>query len=383
MNRLDATLQLSTLLSPSFHDMEILKRIMQTADWQELIKVANRYILVPALYATLKRKGLLLYIRDEQLLGYLQEVYRLNTLRNVAILEQLNEICELLQTINVKPVLLKGAAALSESHYETIGERAMMDIDILVPEEKVFEVIELLKDKDGYQELGGYGKLSLTWHHYHRLHKESGSASVEIHRYAVHTEEMKYFPKKLDDFYLIQSKSIQNASVIEPMYELYHSFLHSQLSHSYHKTKFIALRHLHHFSVMMQNYKDVNWSMMMQMCKEHGVEKTFNEYLYLVANIFKIQLPVYIGETKSQKQYLQKVYKRVENTNTSFLKLKVLFKRLGNIFSYTKLQSHYTFTNKALMFIYVPLRVIHLVYLYVTDSKKLKNLKKQVNLGAS
>lgn len=382
MKRLDATLELCKLLSPTYSDFEELEKIAQSdsSDWEEIIKVANRYILVPALYATLKRKELLEHINDEQLMAYMQEIYTLNANRNEAILKQTNELCTLLSTIDVKPILLKGAAALSESHYETIGERAMMDIDILVPEDKIFEVINLLKEKDAYKEIDETADIGSIWHHYRRLYKESGMTSVEVHRYPVHLEEIKYFPKEITQEFRLQSKSIENAYIIKPMYELYHSFLHSQIMHKYHEDNFLALRHIHHFTVMVMNYKDINWDELSQIIKDKKLTKTWEEYLFVLQTIFKTEIPIEIKERKQNLKYLQKVYKRVDLAGSKQLAVKIFIRKVLTAFSYEKLQEHYDFNNKLLLLIYIPRRMVYLIYAYMTNPKKIDSMVKGIRM---
>ena len=375
MKRLEATLELSKLLSVTYNNVDELQQIVQDdSSWEDIIKVANRYILVPALYASLKRKNLLILIKDEQLIEYMKEIYTLNTQRNKAILKQLHELCALLSKIEVKPILLKGSAALSEAHYDTIGERAMMDIDILVPEDKVFECVNFLKQNDEYKEIEEGAELSPRWHHYNRLYKDKGMTSVEIHRYPLHAQEIKYFPKELGKDFIQQSKSIDNASVIQPLYELYHSFLHSQISHDYHKSKFLALRHLHHFTIMATQYKTIEWNELSQLIKEKNLSKIWEEYLFIIQTIFKIQMPIQIKKSKSKAKYLQQVYKRVDMTGSKQLLLKVFINRVLSAFSYEKLCYRYNFTNKFLLFIYIPRRIIHLLYIYITKPKKIRFL---------
>ena len=385
MKRLDATLYLSKLLSPTYTDAKELKKIIQSDSsvWEAIIMVANRYILVSALYATLKRKKLLMWLEDKQLLAYMEEIYNLNTKRNEAILFQLKEICMILGTIGVKPTLLKGSAALSEAHYHTIGERFMMDIDIFVPEEKLFKCIALLKAKDNYKEINENKKLSVNWHHYHRLYKDSGMASVEIHRYPLHYEERKYFSQELIKKHINQSTSIENASVIEPMYELYHSFLHSQISHKYHHDKFLALRHMHHFTIMANQYKDIQWENLSALVKENNLQNIWEEYLFIIQHIFKIEIPTHININKSKEKYLQKVYKRIDMTGSTELLVKVFIKRFFRTLSYDNLRNHYNFKNKILLIFYIPKKIISLIFSYIKDSKKINSLFNALRISAN
>ncbi len=69
------------------------------------------------------------------------------------------------------------------------------------------------------------------------------------------------------------SKRIDNTSVMKLSYALYHSFIHSQISHKYHKQKFLSLRHLHHFTIMLQECNRLDFEALVKLVKENSIEK--------------------------------------------------------------------------------------------------------------
>ena len=100
--------------------------------WVEIIALANSDYLIPALYAALEEKQLLGVIQDEQLIGYMREVFIFNTERNHQILQQLKHLLSVLLPLGITPFFLKGSAVLSEGDYPSLGMRSMIDIDIMV-----------------------------------------------------------------------------------------------------------------------------------------------------------------------------------------------------------------------------------------------------------
>lgn len=370
MNKLDATLALSKLLSTTYNDFEELKRVVEsdTSSWEVIISVANKHVLIPALYGALMQKDLLRFVKDEQLFAYIQEVYKLNTKRNEAILKQLKRISELLSYINVKPVFLKGAAALTQKHYKNIGERVMLDIDILVPESKIFAVIELLKFEGEYKEMQEDIPLENKWHHYRRLYKSDEAAAVEIHRYATSEKSFKYFPKELNKNYFLACDTVENVYILKPEYELYHSFLHTQIAHEYHKDKFLDLRHLHHFSILFER-KKLDKEFLSQLVDKNSLTQEWNEFLSLLQEISLIKEDERL-KRNTEKAYIQKVFERINIEETKAFKIKdFISKKVSLWFGYESLKGQYGFNSKGLL----P------VFMFVNLFKLLKNSIKNGN----
>ena len=99
-------------------------------------------------------------------LEFLDAVYTLNLDCNLHYEDQLAHLIQVLNNIGVRPVLLKGAAALVSGLYPTPGERMTGDIDILIPASRLPGVFKHLCAA-GYQQLeaeeelpkaGAYGR---------------------------------------------------------------------------------------------------------------------------------------------------------------------------------------------------------------------------------
>ena len=78
MQTTEVLFYLVKLLRPnSQKEHETLKRQIsdESIPWHDVITLANNELLIPALYHTLKEKGLFDLIKDEQLKAYLYEVF--------------------------------------------------------------------------------------------------------------------------------------------------------------------------------------------------------------------------------------------------------------------------------------------------------------------
>ncbi len=109
--------------------------------WASVLRLSGDHLVTPVLrWALREQKGLY----DElpsNVVDYLEAVYALNLEKNLSCEDQLSELISDLNKIEVRPVLLKGAAMLVGGLYPTSGERMISDLDILIPEERLPDVL--------------------------------------------------------------------------------------------------------------------------------------------------------------------------------------------------------------------------------------------------
>ena len=373
MTKLEATVALTKLIAPKNREPVKIRESLLTysqEDWQEIIDIANSDLLAPLLYKSLQEKKLFTLIEDETLKEYLKEFYHLNETRNIAILKQLEEICSILETIDVKPTLLKGSAALSEGHYKSIGERVMLDIDFYVGDEKIYECIDLLK-QHGYKEIESDNELSLNWHHYRKMYRNDVATSIEIHRLLLKEKSLQYFLKTTEHELYLQSSKFTNASVLKPTYELYYSFLHTEISHFYYEHKHLSIRHMQHFNVIWHKYEaDIQFEYLHDLAQSSGIGQIWNDYL-TVQNYFYD-----LGTPAEQSDYLHAVQKKINNKNRKLLQIQTLYKMLEGSIGYSNLRKHYNFKSKFLMPFLVPYHLFKLLYSYSINQEKRKKIFK-------
>lgn len=373
MNRLEATLALTKIIAPTNTNFAKIKNELSDysqKEWELIVSVANADLLIPLLYKSLVDKNLLCYIeKDKELLGYLTEFYLLNEDRNRNILKQLIHICNECETINVKPILLKGAAALTEKHYKSIGERVMSDIDFVVPDNKIMETINLLKSL-GYKEIEAPYKLKDNWYHYKPLWHDKYRASVEVHRSLLDEYSMEFFPSKDKNIYK-QSTTIKNALVLTPIYELYHSFLHTELHHENYHYKHFAIRQLQHFSVISDKYKDdIDYKYLAQLAKKYSIENMWNSYLILQKYFFETKIDFEIKSNLKVEQHIEELKERLYKRDSKYLKIKSFYRFLKISLSYKELQNKYKLKYKSLLPIYIVIRILHAIYIYLTSKTR-------------
>ena len=80
----------------------------------------------------------------------MNEIYKYNFDRNKEILRQINDISLIFKNNKINYVFIKGAALLILKPYDSIRERMIGDIDILISEKDLHKSEKLLKE-NGYK----------------------------------------------------------------------------------------------------------------------------------------------------------------------------------------------------------------------------------------
>jgi hypothetical protein len=149
-------------------------------DWDAVVKVSTRHLVLPALYCNLKRADFLQYL-PEELVSYMEHITHLNRERNRKIIVQAEELNTLLLAHNITPIFLKGTGNLVAGLYEDIAERMVGDIDFIFSKEAYPKAISLVLEH-GYEEVLKTDYNRPMFRHYERLKKENTIAAIEIHK---------------------------------------------------------------------------------------------------------------------------------------------------------------------------------------------------------
>ena len=153
---------------------------LTAAQWDDLGKYARRQQVAGLFYQRLRQHGLD-KIAPAALLIKGQQQAQQNTVRNLRLYHDLNQLVTRLHTQQIPVILLKGAY-LAAAVYEQIALRQMVDLDILVPLERLEDAVATVTQL-GYQPLTPIGNLQGHLQHDHHLPRfvKTGAVSVEIH----------------------------------------------------------------------------------------------------------------------------------------------------------------------------------------------------------
>jgi len=145
--------------------------------WETFVALASESLVAPLLHQAARDNGIS-DIFPSDVADYFDGMATLNRQRNDRILAQAIEIGVLLNNLDVVPVYLKGAAHLLAGLYQDSGNRIMVDLDILVPEDRLQDCVAALR-QDGYEVLWDNG--FPAHQHYPPMGHPERTAAVELH----------------------------------------------------------------------------------------------------------------------------------------------------------------------------------------------------------
>ncbi len=242
-------------------------------DIPKIIQLTSNHLILPAVFRRLKNKGFSDYLPAD-LAEHLNEILRLNIVRNNGILLQIDEICKHLDKVGIKPVFMKGTANLLDKMYVDIADRMIGDIDFLVRDEDFLPAVEIAF-KLGYKtDIEVYDEFK-TLKDYPRLYRGDVPADLEIHRLPVNPEYADWFGPELVFNEKKQIPCKTNCYVPSDKHKLIQNFIHCQLTNKGHKHRLIALRDLYDCHLLL---KKVNKNDALAEIKEKENAETYFDF---------------------------------------------------------------------------------------------------------
>ena len=339
MSRKNVSLQslftLSEIISPSSNKEKIKREILlNSIDWLSVVEIANTHFLTASLYYGLLDKDLLNFIDDEELLTYLEQIYIINLKRNQKIIKQSEEIAGILLEKEIKPVFLKGAASLLKNDYKDVGMRFLSDIDFCIFENNFHKAKEHLLSSgyipniiEGIEDIEKH-------HHWWPMYHPNWDVVIELHRLILTYPYSQFID--CDERNCQDSAFHTNIAILSPTYRLIHTFLHSDIVDRNYKLKKIDLRQLYEMSIIIDTYQSqINWIYIEKFFQTYEMWDKFNYKLCLIAELFKIDAPILIQNTKS-KRHLKSLYIFFKHQNTFLINLFTNFQNLLFAISYIR-----------------------------------------------
>ena len=284
-------------------------------DWEKLVKIGSRHLVLPTIYCRLKQKALINVLPND-LNNYLLELTQINRNRNTAIFGQVKELSSLLRQQNIEHVFLKGIALISANYFEDRGERMIGDIDILVKETQLKEAASLLLRNNYEHKPSTFGKKYFEYHHDECLiSKDGGLAPVELHRYILHS----HYDKFLISQNILSNKENHHDIFIPSKYHILENIiLNSEINDYGYMYNTIGIRNMYDYICSTNNISKNILESLFKTSKFHAlfIKKThfyFNKFEGF--NLTNNQHPIFYCFILTQKKVL---LKKVQNYWVNF-----------------------------------------------------------------
>ncbi|MEE9339650.1 MAG: nucleotidyltransferase family protein [Methylococcaceae bacterium] len=285
---MDSLKLLCQCISPVKNSEDLLSATnTQDFDWESVIYCSGGHLVTPALWFSLKKKGILPLLNQEAK-NYLELIYDLNLTRNENITKQLLTLLPDLNAAGIEPLLLKGVASLFGDLYESPGIRVLGDMDILLPEEKLTIATKILLDH-GYSYTPGLHQEIVKEHrHLPAFVNDDYPVAIEIHRYPVaqkYTGWVNY-----ESAYKGSSKILLGAGTVvlpSPEFRLLHNFCHCQLGDRAYKIGYINARQMLEWVTLRDKYeKEFDWVSIQERVAKNDSIASWGGYFLAVERYF-------------------------------------------------------------------------------------------------
>lgn len=149
---------------------------MPEVPWPRLVTLSGVHLMTPALAAALAAPAFADALPDELRL-YLTAMRDAAADRNLRLCRQLEHVAALLNTVDVVPVVMKGAIRLVDGLWPEMALRFMHDVDLLVPRDSIERCAQRLQ-ADGWRP---FDHDEATADHHVALVHPLAEARVELH----------------------------------------------------------------------------------------------------------------------------------------------------------------------------------------------------------
>ena len=263
------------------------QKVEQIDDWPAVIKCSTYYLMAPAFYWSLRRHDLLDSV-PEDIREYFEGMYDLNRMRNKSMENQTVDLCRILNSIGVQPLLLKGMANVFSGVYEGAGLRSIGDIDIVVPETKVNQCVEAMKTAN-YECDSGHNFA----HHAPPLYHEKYESSVEIHHCDIVAIQYRAIIPAQEMWDASKLYETEGAAMRIPSAtsRALHNVVHAQMQHGFVHVKYV--QQMYDMVVFREVYGDeIDWELIWSRYKNNGHGGAMNTYLSIAEKLFSQPKPL-------------------------------------------------------------------------------------------
>lgn len=309
----DRLLTLAHLLSVDQTPAQItaLRRSMQADEpcWPELVALANRELLAPALWVALCDKGLTGELPAANA-DYLRRARAVNAVRNTRMASELDGVIRVLNDAGIEPVLLKGAVDLVAPRYSDPAARVLRDLDLLVPRSQCPDALAALAGA-GYRP-----KKDWLESYFYELSRPAAMAPIDLQWYV--SAQRDVLPP--EDAYGTAMTMAQGAArfrILSPEHQVVHNVLHSELQDRGSQSRFVWLRQLLDLvAICRHTGQGLDWGQVRDCFARRGVEHVLVARLFMAHRLLGLAMPAGMDPTPAARAHLRRALARLDRPRT-------------------------------------------------------------------
>jgi hypothetical protein len=266
--------------------------------WETFVQIAAEMLVAPAVLDALRSKNLIAALPAD-VINFFDGVATLNRQRNEWLVSEAIAHAAMLNEIGVVPVFLKGGAYLLSGLYPDLALRLTLDLDVLVPAERLSDCVDRLR-ADGYKELLTNWDFS-GHHHYSPLWREGTTAALELHSEPLDALHRRLLPaaEVLREAVVLQRGPVKLA-VPSARCRMIQAVAHAQLADQAYIFGQLPMRELVDFTRLYETFAGaIDWHELTQRFANCGFATAFELHLLAAERLLAlpIETPIRVSAT--------------------------------------------------------------------------------------
>lgn len=261
-------------------------RWSQAIRWADIIDLATELWVEPVLWWALRDVRATLV---PDVASQLLDLHVINTRRNLQLRHQLVEAVSALNDADVVPLLFKGGLQLVDGTWKARGSRGMVDLDLIIPGERMDRAVEALRAV-GYAPAPG--KPFLHPHELPMVRKRS-PGPLELHC-ELGSDPIPAVLSAQEAWEASSPLHVHGmkARALSPTHQVLHSILHSAIQDLDHAVAALPLRQLLTLTQLAGRPDTViEWQQITRRARAHGLDAVLREHLWLAYRCTGLDLP--------------------------------------------------------------------------------------------
>ena len=255
--------------------------------WNALVASADTTSLAPALWLSLKSKGLTEHA-PASVRSALQRRHMMNVLRNERIREQGLNVVGICERLGITPAILKGGATLMDAAPDEIGARFMWDLDFLLPADAI-DTVAAAMQAEGYKVTE---EPNDDWvYTYPAMRRRGDVSDVELHHRVGQQRSLLSATTALEQSRPLASEP--RLHMLSPAHRIWHNIFHSQVQDQGHALGLIRTRQLVDLAHICRRHgQDIEWREIDRLMRAAGMAGVLRARLHQAEQLLGLPWPL-------------------------------------------------------------------------------------------
>ena len=262
------------------------RRLGEETGWVPLAAAANAYLVAPALWRALARKGLLPSVPGD-FRDYLAAIHDANAIRAATMRDQARRAVAALNEAGIAPLILKGGARLFEEQAADGPARMMADLDLLAPAGRFDAALAALRAL-GYAEADEPAERD---RHSVTLRRQGEPAAIDLHRDIGPQRDFLGLAAAIAAAVPVAGEACR-LFMLSPTHRVMHLFFHAEIHDRGHARGAIPLRALDDFAaIAARDASAIDWASIARAADRLRLGGAWDAWLVLAARCLGVDVP--------------------------------------------------------------------------------------------